>query len=78
MLDREKYNVYNKIEVAEMKRDRTRFFSKYQNKWVALTNDDKFISAGNNLDEVLEKAKKKGFESPVTAKIPDLRFEFIL
>lgn len=61
-----------------MKRDRTEFFNKYQNKWVALTDDDKFISTGNNLDEVLEKAKKKGFKNPVTTKIPDLRFEFIL
>ena len=58
--------------------DRTKIFKKYQNKWVAFTDNDKFISVGSTLDEVLQKAKRKGFDSPVTTKIPDLRFEFIL
>lgn len=58
--------------------DRTEIFEKYQNKWVALTDDDKVISSGSTLDSVLIEAKKKGFDNPVTAKIPDLKFEFIL
>ncbi len=58
--------------------DRTEIFKKYQNKWVALTWDDKVISSGSTLDEVLKEAKKKGFDNPVTAKIPDLKYEFIL
>jgi len=58
--------------------DRNEIFRKYQNKWVAFTDDDKFISAGETLYDVLEKAKKKGFDNPVTTKIPDLKFEFIL
>jgi hypothetical protein len=58
--------------------DRTELFAKYQNKWVALTDDDKFIVSGATLDEVLTEAKKKGFDNPVTTKIPDLKFEFIL
>ncbi|MCD6134318.1 MAG: hypothetical protein B6D55_04440 [Candidatus Omnitrophica bacterium 4484_70.2] len=58
--------------------DRTDLFQKYQNKWVALTDDDKVICSGSTLEAVLKKAKKKGFKNPVTAKIPDLRFEFIL
>ncbi len=58
--------------------DRTKLFKKYQNKWVALTDDDKVISSGLTLDSVLVGAKKKGFDNPVTAKIPDLKFEFIL
>lgn len=58
--------------------DRTAIFKKYQNKWVALTDDDRVISVGSTLDEVLKAAKKKGFDNPVTAKIPDLKFEFIL
>ena len=53
-------------------------FEKYQNKWVALTDDDKFIVSGNTLDEVLIKAKESGFDSPTTTKIPDLSREFIL
>lgn len=58
--------------------DRTEIFTKYQNKWVALTDDDKVISSGPTLNEVLKTAKKKGFDNPVTAKIPDLRFELVL
>lgn len=57
--------------------DRTELFTKYQNKWVALTDDDKVIVSGSTLDKVLIKAKKKGFDNPVTAKIPDLKSEFI-
>lgn len=58
--------------------DRTELFEKYQKKWVALTDDDKVICSGPTLEAVLKEAKKKGFEDPVTAKMPDLGFEFIL
>ena len=58
--------------------DRTDIFKKYQNKWLALTDDDKVISSGLTLEEVLTAAKEKGFNNPVTAKMPDLNFEFIL
>lgn len=58
--------------------DRTEVFNKYQNKWVAFTDDDKVISVGSTLEEVLAIAKKRGFNNPVTAKMPDLKFEFIL
>jgi len=58
--------------------DRTEIFKKYQKMWVAFADDDKVISSGATLDDVLEKAKKKGFDNPVTAKMPDLSFEFML
>lgn len=58
--------------------DRTKIFMKYQNKWVALTDDDKVICAGETLDEVMKKAKIKGYNEPVTMKVPDPRFEFVL
>ena len=58
--------------------DRTNLFKRFQNKWVALTDDGKVISAALTLDAVLTKAKKKGFEEPVTMKIPDMRYEFVL
>jgi orotate phosphoribosyltransferase-like protein len=58
--------------------DRTELFTKYQNKWVSLTDDNKVICSGSTLEEVLKKAEKKGFKNPITAKIPDLKFEFIL
>lgn len=62
------FNTQNKSDV----------FKKYQKQWVAFTDDDRFITAGLTLDEVLTKAKKKGFDNSVTTKIPDLKFEFIL
>ena len=58
--------------------DRTKLFEKYQKQWVALTDDDKVISAGDTVKEVLAKAIKKGFNSPVIAKMPDLRFDYLL
>ncbi len=58
--------------------DRTEIFKEYQNKWVAFTDDDKVISAGSTLDEALSKAVKKGFENPVIAKIPDLKYDYLL
>ena len=58
--------------------NRTKIFEKYQNKWVALTSDDKIISAGTTIKEVLAKAIKKGFEDPVIAKMPDLKFDYLL
>lgn len=58
--------------------NRTKIFEKYQKKWVALTNDDKVISAGVTAKEVLAKAIKKGFDSPIIAKMPDLKFDYLL
>jgi hypothetical protein len=58
--------------------NRTKIFEKYQKKWVALTDDDKVITAGATAKEVLAKAIKKGFESPIIAKMPDLRFDYLL
>lgn len=59
-------------------KDRTKIFAKYENKWVAFTEDDKIISAASTLDEVLKKAMKKGFENPVVTKIPDLKYDYLL
>ncbi len=58
--------------------DRTDLFNKHKNKWLALTEDDKVISSGSTLEKVLKIAKKKGFDNPITAKIPDPSLEFIL
>ena len=59
-------------------KDNAQLFREYQNKWLALADDDKFISAGSTLDEVLQEAKRKGFDNPVTTKVPDFGREFIL
>ncbi len=58
--------------------DKSKLFKKYQNKWVALTDDDKVISAGSTLLAAMNKAIKKGFENPVITKIPDLRYDYLL
>ncbi len=58
--------------------ERTKLFEKYQNKWVALTPEDKVISDGNTLAEVLKKAVKKGYKEPVVIKIPDLKYDYLL
>mgnify|MGYP001582321288 CR=1 FL=1 len=58
--------------------DKTEIFKKYQNRWVALTENDKVISAGLTLDEALNKAIKKGFENPIITRIPDLKYDYVL
>jgi orotate phosphoribosyltransferase-like protein len=57
--------------------DVSKLFKKYENLWVALTDDDKVIASGKTLDEVIEKARKKGISEPVTLKVPDSRLEFV-
>jgi hypothetical protein len=58
--------------------DKTEFYKKYQEKWVALTEDDRVICAGLTLDEVLKKAYKKGFKNPIISKIPSLKYDYLL
>ena len=58
--------------------DRTKIFKKYQNKWIAFTDNDKIISSGRTLDEALNKAAKKGFKNPIVSKIPDLKYDYLL
>ncbi len=59
-------------------RDVTKIFKKYQNKWIALTDNDRVICVGRTLDEIMQKAKKRGYSEPVTMKVPDSRFEFVM
>ena len=56
----------------------TKIFSKYENQWVALTDDKKIIAAAATLSSVLKKARRKGYSSPLTARIPDAKFEYVL
>ena len=58
--------------------DMTKIFSKYANKWVALTDDNKVIAAAATLSAVLKKARQKGYDNPITTRIPDSRFEYVL
>lgn len=56
----------------------TKIFKKYKNKWIALTEDNDVISAGKTLDSVIEKAKRKGIDNPITMRVPDPKCEFVL
>lgn len=58
--------------------DKTAIFKKYENKWVALTDDDKVVGIGSTLDEALNEAHKKNCKNPVITKIPDLKYDYLL
>lgn len=57
--------------------DRTDLFQKYQNKWIALADGDKVVGAGDTLEQALKEASKKGYNDPVTARIPDLKYAYM-
>ena len=59
-------------------KDRTEIYQKYQNKWIALTDDEQVISEGSSLDEALNKAIKKGYKNPFVTRIPDLKYDYLL
>ena len=58
--------------------DMTKIFEKYANKWIALTEENKVIAVATTLSAVLKKARQKGYDNPLTAKVPDSRFEYVL
>lgn len=44
---------------------------KYKGLWVALMDDEEtVITSGKTLDEVAEKAEKKGFKNPIFWSVP--------
>lgn len=55
-----------------------KLLKKYRNKWLALTDDEKILCSGTSLKEVLDGALSKGISDPVTLRVPDLRYEFVL
>ena len=57
--------------------DLSRIIKKYKNKWVALTIDNKFVAAGNSLNQVLELAEKKGVKDPSVFKAPEIKNLFL-
>jgi hypothetical protein len=58
--------------------DRTTIYEKYQNKWIALSDDEQVISDGASLDEALDKAIKKGHKNPFVIRVPDLSYDYLL
>ncbi len=59
-------------------KDRTEVFKKYQNKWVAFSEDDEVISSGMTFKSAYEKAVRKGFKEPLVTKLPDLKYDYLL
>ncbi len=58
--------------------DLTKLFTEYSNKWVALTDDKQVIAAGETLSQVIKIALQKGYNNPLTARIPDPNTEYVL
>lgn len=51
--------------------DWTKIFNKYKGLWVALKDDNKtVVASGKTVKEVMEKAKKRGFQEPILFKVP--------
>ena len=52
--------------------DMTKVYRDYKGKWVALEgpNSNKVVASGKTLEEVLTKAKRKGFNLPMVTQIP--------
>lgn len=51
--------------------DWTKICKKYKGLWVGLKNDQRTVVAvGKTVKEVMEKAKKKGFNQPILFRVP--------
>ena len=51
--------------------DWTKIYEKYKGKWVALQMDEKtVIASADTPAEVLKKAEKKGYKSPIPHRVP--------
>ena len=58
--------------------DWTHLYKNYKGKWVALKDDEiSVISSGSSLEEVAEKAEKKGFKNPIFYSVPKKLTYFI-
>jgi len=52
--------------------DWTHIYKKYKGLWVGLQDDEvTIIASGNTVEDVMEKSKKKGFDSPILFRVPD-------
>lgn len=58
--------------------DQTKIYKKYQNKWVALTGNNRVISVGNSWEEANKKASRKGYADTLVIRIPNLAYGYLL
>jgi hypothetical protein len=58
--------------------DWTMLFKKYKGMWVGLKEDNKTVIAfGKTVEEVMNKAKDKGFEHPILFRVPNKIVPFV-
>ena len=58
--------------------DWTHIYREYKGLWVALKEDEvTVISSGKTLEEVSQKAKKKGFSEPIFYHVPEKLMYFV-
>ena len=51
--------------------DWTHIHKKYKGLWVGLKDDEEtVVASGNTINEVMEKANKKGYPQPILYKVP--------
>lgn len=51
--------------------DWTHIYKKYKGLWVGLKDDEQTVIAyGKTVDEVMDKAQKKGYTQPILTKMP--------
>lgn len=49
----------------------TKIFKKYKGLWVGLKDDEKtVVASGKSVKEVMEKARRKGYEKPILFRVP--------
>jgi len=59
-----------KKETIKIK-DLSKILKPYSNQWVALSeNEEKVVSYGKTVKEVIKKAEEKGVKSPIVTKVP--------
>lgn len=64
--------------MTSLVKDRTEIYQKYQNRWIAMADDERIISEGATFEEAFDKAVKKGHRDPFVIRIPDLKFDYLL
>jgi hypothetical protein len=52
-------------------------YKHYKGMWVALINDTEVVSADKSVRNVVEQAKKKGYENPLLFKVPKNDLPFV-
>lgn len=58
--------------------DMTEILKPYEDKWVALTDDNKVVGSGDTLEEASKEAKKNGYDDPIFMIVPSFKYGFAI